>query len=65
MLHEGVENCLNYLKRGWNIQEGRGNNDFKKEGKLGQGFGTLKRKRWGLEPPYELSKDFEDFLFQL
>ena len=36
------EDCLKYLKRGWNRKEGRGNKDFEKGGKLGQGVGTLK-----------------------
>ena len=44
--------CLKYLKREWNRKEGRGNKDFKKGGKLGQGVSALKRR--GLEPPYEL-----------
>ena len=30
------------LKRRWNMKEGRGNKDFKKRGKLGQGVGALK-----------------------
>ena len=29
---EGGENCLEYLKRGWNRKEWRRNKDFKKEG---------------------------------
>ena len=40
---EGGWNCLKYLKKGWNRKEGRGNKDFKKGGKLGQGVGALKR----------------------
>ena len=36
------ENCLKYLKRGWNRKDGRGNKDFKKEDKLGQDVGALK-----------------------
>ena len=32
-----------YLKRGWNRKEGRGNKDFKKGDKLGQGVGASKR----------------------
>ena len=37
-------NCLKYLKRGWNRNEGQGNKDFKKrEGKLGQGVAALKK----------------------
>ena len=27
-------NCLKYLKRRWNREEGRGNKDFKKRGKV-------------------------------
>ena len=37
-LREDGGNCLKYLKRGWNRKEGKGNKDFKKRGKLGQGF---------------------------
>ena len=51
-LHEGAGDYLKYLKRGWNRKEGRGNKDFKKGGKLGQGMGVLKTV--GLEPPYGL-----------
>ena len=38
-------NCVKYLKRGWNRNEERGNEDFKKRGggKLGQGVGALKK----------------------
>ena len=36
-------NCLKHLKRGWNRKERRGNKDFKKGGKLGQGVGAVKR----------------------
>ena len=43
---------VEYLKRGWNRKERRGNKDFKKGGKMGQGVGTL--KKGGLEPLYEL-----------
>ena len=43
MLHEDGGNCLKYLKRGWNRKEGKGNKDFKKGGKLGQGMGALER----------------------
>ena len=45
-LFEGGEDCLKYLKRGWNNKEGRANNDFKKKGKLGQGVGALKKGDW-------------------
>ena len=42
-MREGGENCLKYLKRGWNRTEGRGHKDFEKGGdKLGQGVGALK-----------------------
>ena len=37
-LCEGGGNCLKYLKRGWNRKDGKGNNDLKKGGKLGQGW---------------------------
>ena len=30
-------------ERGWNRKEGRGNKDFKRGAKLGQGVGALKR----------------------
>ena len=55
-MHEGGGNCIKYLKRGWNRNEGRGNKDFKKRGgKLGHGVSALKRgERGGLEPPYKL-----------
>ena len=43
-MHEGGGSCLKYLKRGWNKEEGRGNKDFKKGGKLGQGVGALKER---------------------
>ena len=36
-------NYLKYLKTGCNRKEGRGNKDFKKGGKLGQGMDALKR----------------------
>ena len=46
-------NCLIYLKRGWKRKEGRGNKDFKREDKggeggvkLGQGVGALKKGGW-------------------
>ena len=42
-LHEDEGNCLKYLKREWNREEGRKNKDFKKGGKLGQRMGALKR----------------------
>ena len=49
----GWGNCLKYLKRGWN-REGRGNRDFKKGGKLGQGVGALKRGGWNPFANYDL-----------
>ena len=58
-MREGGENCVKYLRRGWNRKEGRGNKDFKKGGgggKLGRGVGVLKR---GLEPPYKLWLDIQ------
>ena len=41
---EGGGNYPKYLKRGWYRKEGRGNKDFKKGNKLGQGVGALKRR---------------------
>ena len=58
-LREGRGNCVKYLKRGWNRNVGRGNKDFKKEGKLGQGVGAFKKKG-GLEPPYKLWRVLDD-----
>ena len=46
----GGRDCLKYLKRGWNRKWGKGNKDFKKEGKLDQGVGALKREG-GTENP--------------
>ena len=43
-LREGGGNSLKYLKRGWNGKEGRGNKDFKKEGKAGSRCGCLKKE---------------------
>ena len=41
---EGVgENCLRYLKRGWNRKKGRGNKDFKKGDQAGTRAGSLKK----------------------
>ena len=40
---EGGANCLKYFKRRWNSKDERGNKDFKKAGKLGQGIKALKR----------------------
>ena len=38
-------NCLKYLKKGWNGEEGRGNKDYKKRGKAGKRDGCLKKAR--------------------
>ena len=57
-MHEGGGNCLNYLKRGWNIKEGRGNKDFKNGGKLGQEVGALKRKGRGAGTRFRTMKRF-------
>ena len=51
---EGRGNCLKYLTREWNRKEGRGDKDFKKGGKLGEGVEVLRREGERLEPPYEL-----------
>ena len=58
-MHESVENCLKYLKRGYKRAEGRGPKILKRRGKLGQGVGTLKRGG-ELEPlkNYAYRKDF-------
>ena len=40
---EGRGNCLKYLTREWNRKEGRGDKDFKKGGKLGEGVEVLRR----------------------
>ena len=48
-MHESGGNCLKYLERGWSRKEGRGNKDFKKGEKLGQGQGV---GAWN--PPYQL-----------
>ena len=54
-LCEGGGNYLKYLRRGWNRKEGRGNKDFKKGYKLGQGVGALKRGRgWNTLKNYGL-----------
>ena len=50
-LRKGGGNCLKYLKMWWNRKEHRGNKDFKKGGKLGQGVGALKRGRPGITLP--------------
>ena len=41
-MHEGGGNFGQYLKWGGTDRRGRGNKQFKKGGKLGQGVGTLK-----------------------
>ena len=62
-VHEGGRNCLNYLKRGWNIKEGRGNKDFKKGGKMGQRVGALKSKGRGAGTHFRTIKRFYVFTF--
>ena len=42
---------MKYLKRDWNRKEVRDKKDFKKDSKVGQGVGPLKRE---LETHYEL-----------
>ena len=42
-MREGGGNCLKYLKRGWTRKVGKGNKDFKRGDKLGQGVGALKK----------------------
>ena len=53
-MRQDEENCLKYLKRGWNRIEGREHKDFKKGSKLGQGVDALK-KRGGAGTPLNLS----------
>ena len=54
-MREGGENCVKYLKRGWNIKEGSGNQKFKKgRRQAGSRGGCLKKSGGRLEPPYEL-----------
>ena len=49
-----MEDCLKYLKEGWNKKEGGETKILKRgRGKLGQGVGALER---GLDPPYELCR---------
>ena len=43
-------NYLKYLKRGWNKEERRGNKDFKKGVKLGQGVGGCLEKKGDWNP---------------
>ena len=43
-----------YLKREWNKKEGRGNKNFRKGRKLGQGVGALKTGGWNPLTNYEL-----------
>ena len=42
-LHNGGDNCLKYLRKGWNRKEGGNTNILKRGGKLGEGVGALKR----------------------
>ena len=51
---EGRGNCLKYLTREWNRKEGRGDKDFKKGGKLGEGVEVLRRggRDWNLLTNY-------------
>ena len=42
-MREGGENCLKYLKRGWNRTYGRGNKDFKKGDQAGSRGECLKK----------------------
>ena len=42
-MREGGENCLKYLKMGWNRKEGSGNKDFKKGAQAGSRGGCLKK----------------------
>ena len=54
MSREGGENCLKYIKRGWNRKEERGNKDLKKGGEqAGLRGGCLEKGEGGLEPPYK------------
>ena len=46
-LREGGGNCVKHLKWGWKRKEGKGNNNFNKGGKLGQGVSALKKKGGG------------------
>ena len=43
-MHEVGGNCLKYLKRGWNKEEGRGNKDFKKGRQAGSRGGCFEKK---------------------
>ena len=53
-LHEGVGNCLKYLKSGGGQKRGEEKTKILKRGsKLGQGVGALKGKG-GAGTPYEL-----------
>ena len=46
-MREGGENCLKYLKRGWNRKDRTRSRKFKKMNvKLCQGLGTLKKGDW-------------------
>ena len=50
----GWGNCLKYLERGWNRNEGRGHNDCKKGGGQAKSRSVCLKNGGGLEPPYEL-----------
>ena len=53
-MHEGGENCLKYLIRGWNRIEGRENKDFKKERVSCVKGWVPQKKGGGLQSSYEL-----------
>ena len=46
-MRKGGENCLKYLKRGYNRKEGRGNKDFKKGGASAGSRGMCFKKEGG------------------
>ena len=49
-LNEGGGKHLEYLKRGWNRKEGRGNKDFKNGRQAGSRSWSLKKGRGGWNP---------------
>ena len=51
---KGGGNCLKYLKRGWNRNEGRGNKDIKKGVQAGSRGGCLKKGGWNPLTNYAL-----------
>ena len=51
-LHE-KKICLKFLKKELNRKDGRGNKNFKKRGKLGQGVGALKMGGWNPDKNWE------------